>query len=86
MLKYSGDVDSVVATSGTLAWITSLNRTEVNSWRQWTLDDSTDVAGFVWELEDLTFVSVHGAGHMVPQDKRAEAHKMVYNWINQIDL
>lgn len=40
------------------------------------------VGGMTWELKNLTFVSVKGAGHMVPRDKRAEAYVMFDTFIN----
>jgi len=84
MLKYSGDVDAVVGTLGTLGWIkiSKAVKTELKPWRQWSLDNSTDVAGFAWDLDGLDFVTVHGAGHMVPQDKRAAAHKMLLTYLD----
>jgi carboxypeptidase C (cathepsin A) len=35
---------------------------------------------------DFTFITVHGSGHMVPEDKPAQAHQMIYNWINKQPL
>jgi len=88
MLKFSGDVDSVVGTEGTLGWIktTKMYQAETKEWRQWTLPGSEEVAGYQWNMEGLDFVTVHGAGHMVPQDKRAAAHRMINEWIKGNDL
>ena len=34
------------------------------------------------EYEGLfTFASVHGAGHMVPEDKPEEAYHLIFNWM-----
>lgn len=45
------------------------------------------VAGYVtYYAGDFTFATVHGSGHMVPQDKRPQAHYMLYNWLNNTAL
>lgn len=85
MLHYSGDVDGAVSTIGTQGWIDSLNWESVDSWRPYMYGGQ--VAGYVETyVDDFTFATVHGSGHMVPQDKRAEAHYMIYSWLNKTDL
>ena len=81
MLHFSGDVDAAVPTDGTYNWIQSTNPTILEAYRPWRFGDH--VAGWVEEYDGLTFATVHGAGHMVPQDKPAEAKYLIYNWINQ---
>jgi serine carboxypeptidase-like clade 2 len=75
--KFSGDTDAVVPITGTLFWINKLQnefslRTLV-PWRVWYKDDdgyyNRKNAGMYWRLNGLTFVSVRGAGHMVPTDQ-----------------
>jgi serine carboxypeptidase-like clade 2 len=39
------------------------------------------VAGYIEERDGLTFATVRGAGHAVPQFKPAESYKLVFNWI-----
>ena len=56
-------------TYGTLQWIQQLGWTVTEAWRPYFYEDQ--VAGYIEEREGLTFLTVHGAGHMVPQDKRA---------------
>jgi carboxypeptidase C (cathepsin A) len=42
-------------------------------WREWWVPGihkhEDQMAGMVWKLRGLTFLSVKGAGHMVPSDK-----------------
>jgi len=38
MLKFSGDVDGAVPTTGTLGWIRSMNRTVLEKWRPYYID------------------------------------------------
>ena len=79
MLKYSGDMDGCVPTIGTLNWINALGREVKEDWRPWYTGDQ--VAGYFQAFDGLDFVSVHGAGHMVPQDQRERAHYMVNTWL-----
>ena len=39
-----------------------------------------------WKLDGITFVSVRGAGHMVPQDKPASAAVMLEGFLQGQDL
>lgn len=45
----------------------------VEPWREWWVRGGhryeDQVGGMVWGLRGLSFVSVRGAGHMVPRDK-----------------
>ena len=75
---FSGTEDGVLPTLGTMRWINKLNLTIEKTWTQY-YDDNKQVCGFVQQYkEGLVIVTVKGAGHMVPQDKRASAYKM-YN-------
>jgi len=86
MLKYSGDKDGCVPTIGTLGWINSLELDVKKDWRAWYLEDSDTLAGYVQEFDGITFVSVHGAGHMVPQDQREAGLLMLNSWITEQEL
>jgi hypothetical protein len=84
MLKFSGDKDGSVPTYGSLGWIESLGRETVNPWRTWYVNregKSSLLGGMTWELKGLTFVTVHGAGHMVPQDQREAALVMLNSFL-----
>jgi len=79
ILKYSGDTDGAVPTYGTLGWINELNWNITEQWRPYFLGGQ--VAGYIEERDGLTFATVHGAGHMVPQFKRPQAFYLIFNWI-----
>jgi carboxypeptidase C (cathepsin A) len=81
MLHFSGDVDGAVPTDGTLRWINDLNRTTVEDWRQYKVGNTTEVGGYIEEYDGLTFATVHGAGHMVPEYKPAAAYHLILNWV-----
>jgi len=80
MLKYSRDIDSAVATQGTVWWIDALNWPVLEPWRAYTVGNQT--GGWVEERDGLTFVVINGAGHMVPYDKPEVIYHVIDNWIN----
>ena len=74
--KFSGDVDMCLCTLGTMRWIDRLNFKVSVGYKQWHCQGQ--VAGYVQQYDNgFTFVTIKGAGHMVPQDKRPEARVMV---------
>ena len=78
---FSGTEDMAVDTLGSLRWIEKLNLNIKKEWRQWKCDEQ--IAGMVQDYDyGFTFVTVKGAGHMVPQDKRKEAKVMFDAFIN----
>lgn len=79
MMHYSGDIDGAVPTDGTYDWIQSTNPVIREEYRPYMFDGH--VAGYTEEYEGLTFVTVHGAGHMVPGDKPAEMWYVLNSWI-----
>ena len=65
MLHYSGDVDGAVPTLGTQNWIATLNWETDEAWRSYSYGGQ--VAGYLESyVGNLTFATVHGAGHMAP--------------------
>jgi carboxypeptidase C (cathepsin A) len=80
MLHYSGDTDGAVPTAGTQAWIATLGWNTTSEWKQYTVEGQ--VAGY-WEAYEgnLTFGTVHGAGHMAPQFKPPQTYHLVFNWL-----
>ena len=69
-LKYSGDTDAAVPTTGTTWWIKSLNLAVLDEWRPYFIENESGegvtMGGYVIEYEGLTLGTVHGAGHMAP--------------------
>lgn len=64
----SGDADSCIPTFGTMKWIENLGLSIKTEWKQWHYGNQ--VAGFVQEYNGFTFLTVKGAGHIIPLDKR----------------
>jgi cathepsin A (carboxypeptidase C) len=70
---YSGNTDSVVPFNGTEKWIKKLNLPIKSNYKSFYVKDPINSVGYVTEYEGLTFITVKGAGHMVPQSKPEEA-------------
>ena len=56
----------------------------IESWRPWTLDNATQMGGYVTtynhptgEEASFLFVTVRGAGHMVPRYRAEEAQMLI---------
>lgn len=82
---YYGDVDGGVPFNGGEEWTNALGYPILEEWRPWTVDGKAAMAGYVQifnaEGNNFTYVTVRGAGHMVPQYKPEEALKMYETWL-----
>ncbi|KAJ4846111.1 Serine carboxypeptidase-like 20 [Turnera subulata] len=71
-LIYSGDHDMCVPFTGTEAWTKALGYKTVDEWRPWLSD--SQVAGYLQGYDhNLTFLTIKGAGHTVPEYKPRES-------------
>jgi cathepsin A (carboxypeptidase C)/serine carboxypeptidase-like clade 2 len=82
VLIYSGDADSVVNFIGTERWISNegLKLHVTSKWKSWFGPDK-QLAGYVQEYEGLTFLTVKGAGHMVPAVRPLHGLNMIERFI-----
>lgn len=79
-LIYSGDHDMCVPYTGSQAWTSSLGYKTLDEWRPWTSNDQ--VAGYLQGYDhNLTFLTVKGAGHTVPEYKPREALDFYGRWL-----
>jgi len=83
---YSGDDDSNCPTLGTMDWIWTLSTDTAVSWEPWYYNDTTygnQFAGFYsqWDDGNLTFSTVHGAGHEVPTYKPEAALRLFQRYL-----
>lgn len=71
-LIFSGDHDMCVPYTGSQAWTRSVGYKIVDEWRPWT--SNNQIAGYLQGYENnLTFLTIKGAGHTVPEYKPQEA-------------
>ncbi|XP_027334977.1 serine carboxypeptidase-like 20 [Abrus precatorius] len=71
-LIFSGDHDMCVPFTGSQAWTRSVGYKIVDEWRPWM--SNNQVAGFTQGYDkNLTFLTIKGAGHTVPEYKPREA-------------
>ncbi|KAF7144380.1 hypothetical protein RHSIM_Rhsim05G0081700 [Rhododendron simsii] len=76
----SGDTDAVVPVSGTRYAVDALNLTVTKPWHPWS-DDADEVSGYTVVYEGITFTTVRGAGHQVPQCQPCRAFALFKNFV-----
>lgn len=87
MLHYSGDKDANVPTIGTQKWINAMNWNTTKNWTEYKIEWNNETAGYYQQFEgDLTFATVHNAGHYAPADAAEHVYYLVRNWIFQSDI
>eukprot|EP00054_Salpingoeca_dolichothecata_P027032 m.195908 g.195908 ORF g.195908 m.195908 type:complete len:439 (+) comp25839_c0_seq3:1515-2831(+) len=66
---YNGDADACVPYTDNEEWTSGMGYDVAEPWRPWIVDQQ--VAGYVtrYAANDFTFITIKGAGHMVPQVK-----------------
>ncbi|KAL4202379.1 hypothetical protein AMTRI_Chr02g220730 [Amborella trichopoda] len=77
---YSGDIDGRVPVIGTRYWLESMALSLKTPWRTWY--HNNQVGGRIVEYEGLTFVTVRGAGHLVPLNKPGEALALIHSFLS----
>ena len=78
-IMYNGDIDMACNFIGQEWFIEGLGLKEREYRRMWFEDDQ--VAGFVKQFENITLMTVLGAGHMVPTDEPSRALHMFKTFI-----
>ncbi|KAL2507381.1 Serine carboxypeptidase-like 40 [Forsythia ovata] len=78
----SGDIDANVPVTSSRYSISSLKLPIQTAWRPWYLDN--EVGGYVVEYKGLTFVTVRGAGHLVPSYQPQRALTMISAFLQGI--
>uniref|UniRef100_A0A7S0HHT4 Carboxypeptidase n=1 Tax=Hanusia phi TaxID=3032 RepID=A0A7S0HHT4_9CRYP len=85
MLVYNGDTDPSINTLAAQNWTSALKLPEIESWRPWTLDGCRRMGGYVTRYAgSLDFLTIRGAGHMVPTYKPAAAFAMMSLWLEDL--
>jgi len=58
-----------------------MNIKPIGAYKQWIVHEDENNAGFYQTYSGLTLITVKGAGHMVPENKRKASFQMFYNFI-----
>ncbi|XP_073311707.1 serine carboxypeptidase-like 26 [Primulina huaijiensis] len=77
---YSGDADGRVPVIGTRYCIEALGLPLKTPWTSWF--HKHQVAGRIVEYEGLTFVTLRGAGHLVPLNKPKQALALIHSYLS----
>jgi carboxypeptidase C (cathepsin A) len=83
ILVFSGDDDSVCATSGSQYWIYPLDYNITSPWKTWT-DTDGQVGGYLVKFTGFNFVTIHTAGHEVPTYQPSRAFTLFQNFLNGV--
>jgi carboxypeptidase C (cathepsin A) len=83
VLIFNGDADACVPVTDNQEWTSNLGIPVQTPWHAWTINDQ--VAGYAttYQLNNFTFATVKGAGHMVPQYKPIQALDMLRRFLTQ---
>jgi len=85
VLVYNGDLDLACNFLGDQWFVNRLEQPLKSPKRHWLVVDEkgqNQIAGFVKDFENISFMTVKGAGHMVPTDKPVEALEMFKRFLN----
>jgi len=90
-IVYSGDADLAVNQLGSQTSVNKLQKSVGASitkvWASWSVSGSTQVAGYVKQWNNnLTYLTVKGAGHMVPTSKPEESLYFFTKFIRKEDF
>lgn len=79
---YNGDTDPAITSFAAQNWTSKLGLEELQEWRPWTVDSCRLVGGYVTRYGgNFDFLTIRGAGHMVPTYKAAATFTFMKAWI-----
>ncbi|KAF8823071.1 putative Serine carboxypeptidase 1 [Cardiosporidium cionae] len=83
VLIYYGDTDVIVPYNGGEYWVNNMGLNIIEDWRSWSLHGGSRTGGHLIRFEnDFTYLTVRGAGHMVPTFKPEAAFVMIMTFLN----
>uniref|UniRef100_A0A0B7B8G6 Carboxypeptidase n=1 Tax=Arion vulgaris TaxID=1028688 RepID=A0A0B7B8G6_9EUPU len=87
ILVYNGDIDMACNFLGDEWFVDSLHVKNPQVRKPWfykAADGTKQIAGYVKNFDRVSFVTIRGAGHMVPTDQPIQALKMYVNFIQDL--
>mmetsp|Transcript_22096 Transcript_22096/g.48842 ORF Transcript_22096/g.48842 Transcript_22096/m.48842 type:complete len:366 (+) Transcript_22096:1-1098(+) len=86
VLVYNGDADPILNSFFAQNWTASVGLPVKEAWRPWTRDGKIRMGGFVTRYEKgFDFLTIRGAGHMVPEYKPEAAFVMLKSFVSNAD-
>uniref|UniRef100_A0A7S3PEG2 Carboxypeptidase n=1 Tax=Amphora coffeiformis TaxID=265554 RepID=A0A7S3PEG2_9STRA len=86
VLVYNGDTDPSITSWAAQNWTSHLGLDESESWRPWTVDACRRMGGYITRYEGgFDFLTIRGAGHMVPTYKTAGTFTFLKSWLTGAD-
>lgn len=86
VLIYNGDADPGLNSFYGENWTSSLGFPSLQSWRPWTRDGKMKMGGYATRyVTDFDYVTIRGAGHMVPEYKPEAAFVMLQSFLSNQD-
>lgn len=84
VLIYNGDTDPNINSIAAQNWTNAINLPVEEDWRPWTLDGRQRMGGYVTRFAgETSFLTIRGAGHMVPQYKPAATFEFLRAWLHK---
>ena len=84
VLVYEGDSDACGLETAPVqdvfvAYFKSIGLNKTQRWRPWTIDGAKQMGGYVieWNDNQASFVSIRGAGHLVPLNRPSVSLKLL---------
>jgi len=82
VLIYNGDADPSLNSFRGENFTRGIGLQEIEAWRPWTADGKMRMGGYVTRYEgNLDYLTIRGAGHMVPEYKPQAASAFLSSWL-----
>jgi len=86
VLVYNGDTDPAITSFAAQNWTSHLGFVETQHWRPWTVDHCQRMGGYVTRYQgSFDFLTIRGAGHMVPTMKPEATFTFMQAWLEGND-
>jgi carboxypeptidase C (cathepsin A) len=86
VLVYNGDTDPAINSFATANWTSHLGLDEISHWSPWTSDGCQQMGGYITRYEGgFDFLTIRGAGHMVPTYAPEASFAFMKSWIMNED-
>eukprot|EP00537_Pseudo-nitzschia_pungens_P010310 CAMPEP_0172389194 /NCGR_PEP_ID=MMETSP1061-20121228/6161_1 /TAXON_ID=37318 /ORGANISM="Pseudo-nitzschia pungens, Strain cf. pungens" /LENGTH=636 /DNA_ID=CAMNT_0013119301 /DNA_START=333 /DNA_END=2243 /DNA_ORIENTATION=+ len=86
ILVYNGDTDPAITSFAAQNWTSHLGFEPIGHWRPWTSDGCQKMGGYVERYEgSFDFLTIRGAGHMVPTYKPEATFAFLEAWLKDED-